>query len=71
MRASTRVVEALRSRPLLRIPQGAGDTETATLRYLLYGLPPPGSYPRWPTRGSTGAPTSSTPRAHGSRCSTR
>lgn len=40
MRSPTRAVRALRSRPLLRIPEGASDTESATLRYLLYGLLP-------------------------------
>lgn len=40
MRSPSRVVEALRSLPRLRIPQGASDTESATLRYLLYGLTP-------------------------------
>jgi hypothetical protein len=40
MRSPTRMVRARRSRPLLRIPEGASDTESATLRYLLYGLLP-------------------------------
>jgi hypothetical protein len=40
MRSPIRAVRALRSRPLLRIPASASDTESATLRYLLYGLLP-------------------------------